>query len=180
MSWKGLLRVGLVGLVLLGGFGCVKKLPIPEHTNMEPIEVGFDEKLDAVMFEGAVATISRGTLITSYHSGFSNGHECWPGGHVFWTGWKAFLRDGSESLENSFYETLKASGYNVVGDPSNLFNRDEELAGAKYRVAARILDIKKNICKFINWSSRLTGRDSGEAYIKIEWSVYSNIKKKLS
>jgi serine protease Do len=181
MAWKGILRVGLVvlvGLVLLSGLGCVKKLPIPEHTNMEPIDVQFGEKLDAVAFAGAVATIPRGTLITAYHAGYNNSWDCWLGGHVYWSSWQAFQKDGDGVLSNAFYETLKSLGYNVVGDPSILFNKKREMAKAKYQVGARILDLKKNICKYINpWTKRFTGKDSGEVYIKIEWSLYSEIKQ---
>jgi hypothetical protein len=53
----------------------------------------------------------------------------------------------------------------VAGDPSVVFDRKEELNRARYLVAARITDMKANICNVASlWDGRSLGTQSGEVF----------------
>ncbi|MEZ7195467.1 S1C family serine protease [Pseudodesulfovibrio karagichevae] len=98
---------------------------------------------------------------------------------IFWTSSRSTIGGIDDEFTRYFYESLTARGYNVVGDPKKIFDRQEELTRARYLVAADIKDIKTNICRLYDfWSGDSLGTENGEVWMKVQWTVYSPLEKK--
>ena len=89
-------------------------------------------------------------------------------------------REGRFFLENGlygdvFYAVMKMHGY-PVDDQIELFSNSKERV-AELQVAGRIVELKRNDCY-----PNKTGDEAlihGSAYLKIEWSIYSTLEKKV-
>lgn len=135
-------------------------------------------------FEKAIVTIRRGDTIGAYVGGRTkkagSGHLCnyFNGGNITWGSGKTTLAGRDGDLSDIFRDTLTSIGYKVVGDNSIVFERESELNNATYKVAARVTDIKANLCQLNHWwDGRPLGKSNGEIMIKIEWSIYSTLQR---
>jgi serine protease Do len=168
---------------LLGGCALPgTRVPMPKHQNLEQSQINREWKLAPLGFEAAILNIKRGSIIGSFPGGYTekSGSFCnYPRGREITSTEGRRVIDGRDGeLAAIFYQTLTESGYNVVGDPKIVFGRKEELNKAKYLAAARIVDLKANICNAASlWDGRSLGVQSGEVFMEIEWSVYSNIQR---
>jgi hypothetical protein len=81
----------------------------------------------------------------------------------------------SELYADAFYAVMKMHGY-PVDDQVELFGNSKERV-AELQVAGRIVELKRNDC----WPN-IPGDEGlihGSAYLKIEWSIYSTLEKKV-
>jgi serine protease Do len=88
---------------------------------------------------------------------------------LFWTYDRA--DSSSRGLVDAFYNELRAAHFNVVGDPSQQFRKDNERAD--YLIGAEITDMDANICERVV-ANRLIGRERGESTMDVTWQVFSN------
>jgi S1-C subfamily serine protease len=95
-----------------------------------------------------------------------------------WGGGNAALGDWSTELGEIFYDTLTARGFNIAGDPKNLFRREDAVVGADYQIGGRITDISGNICEVTPlFGKEPTGEYSGEMSVAVEWRVLSAVSQ---
>ena len=99
---------------------------------------------------------------------------------ITYGGGKQYLGDWSSELGEVFYETLTNMGYNVAGDPSDLFNQNNVANSAEYLIGGRILKMSGNFCHAHHWwDGRPLYTYSGEIYVQIEWSVLNTLTKDI-
>lgn len=182
-------RLLIVAAVALGLGACnattAMDLPRIEHTGQVLVEP--HEELAPIAFEMAIASLKRGTVIAHFPSagnvGFSanlcnatyanNAVMEWDGGSALLGGWR-------DEVAEIFIETLQDAGYRVVGDPQALFKAREDRQSAKYLVAAKILELRGNLCEEHHWwDGRPLRRYAAEWYQRVEWSVYSTLERRV-
>ena len=101
-------------------------------------------------------------------------------GTITYGGGKKYLGDWSTELGDVFYETLTSLGYNVAGDPSDLFNASTAVSSAEYLIGGRLIKISGNICEEHDfWYGLPNGKYSGEMSITVEWSVLNTLTKDI-
>lgn len=160
-----------------------KKIPIPEHFVANPVEIPTGTELEPIGLAKTLVSIKRGELIGVYHGGSSESSSdlcnlnC--NADIFWSSSRAFIGGNDDEFSQYFYDALTLRGYNVVGDPKQVFDRQEELTRARYLIAADIKNIKANICRVYDfWNGSPKGTANGEVWVEVEWTVYSPLEKK--
>lgn len=88
-------------------------------------------------------------------------------------------RDGRVAFDHplyteAFYSVMKAHGY-PVDDRPELFEGSKDRI-ADLQVAGRIVELKLNDCRP---NAGYKGVIHGSAYLKVEWSIYSMLEKKV-
>lgn len=161
----------------------VHKIPIPQDTDLPPLDREISGKNPAIAFEAAVVNIRRGTLVGAYYAGTTEDgmRFCnYPGGsEMSWAEGKTVIANHDTDLGEIFHGVMSDMGYNTVGDPSIMFDRQKEIAKARYRIAARIVDMKANICReYSSWDTKALHVANGEVYLKVEWSIYDTRLRK--
>ncbi|MBG0777619.1 MAG: trypsin-like peptidase domain-containing protein [Desulfovibrionaceae bacterium] len=126
--------------------------------------------------------IKRGQAVGAYYTGYApnsmNICNLNSAGEFTIASGRHLVSDREGDLSEYFYEVLDSHGYKTVGDPKLIFQREEELAKAKFKVAARITDMKINICNIYNgWDGANMHKSQGEAWMAVEWSVYSSMDR---
>ena len=170
-------------LVILAGCNSTKPIMLKQPSTEDEVVIGNISSDKTLGFEKAIVTIRRGDTIGAKVGGRSksgSGHLCnyHVGGNITWGSGKAVLAGRDGEMSDIFRETLSSFDYSVVGDNSIIFERDKELSKATYQVAARITDIKANICNIHHWwDGRALGTSNGEISIDIEWSIYSSLQR---
>ncbi len=133
-----------------------------------------------------VANIRRGTTIANFpaggvegvESGLCNLHHQGES-TIEWGAGSSFLGNWSTELGEVFYNTLAQQGVNVAGNPQDLFDQSKEVSSAEYRIGGRIIEIKGNFCELHHWwDGRPLDQYSGEMFLSVEWSIYSNLLKR--
>jgi serine protease Do len=156
---------------------------MPAHTDLQPARITSGGKLASLGFEAAILDVRRGTTIGSFPGGYSpSGSFCnfRRSSEMTQTEGRKVIAGRDGELAAIFYQTLTDLGYKVVGDPSVVFERKEEINKARYLVAARITDIKANICNAASlWDGRPLGTQTGEVFLQIDWSFYSSAQRSV-
>lgn len=99
-------------------------------------------------------------------------------GTIEWGVGNAILGDWSSEIGEIFHETLTAKGFQVAGDPKNLFVRQDAVTGADYRIGGRITAINGNFCEVYPLLGKIpTGEYSGEMSMTVEWTVLSVVSQ---
>ncbi|PCI55445.1 MAG: hypothetical protein COB36_07425 [Alphaproteobacteria bacterium] len=92
-------------------------------------------------------------------------------------------------IGDSFVEALDAQGYDLVSHLNISFDEeiDAESLRSEYKVSAKIIDAQINVCENPNWLFIFpvvdplflgTGGLSGKLFLKIEWGVWDNLRRK--
>ena len=134
-----------------------------------------------------ISTIKRGTPIIHYPQTWTSAKEYgnWlcsnsmlTAGTDEWGAGSAVLGNWSTELGEIFYEALTSRGYKIAGDPSKLFEREEEVVSAEYSIGGVLIDMKGNFCQTHDfWTGYPMGKFAGEMYLKVKWTVYSNLAR---
>lgn len=165
--------------------GCGQaKMGIPTPHISPPLAIPANTRMEPIGFDGAVLALNRGQEIGALYSGKSevsmNLCNFGSSATLNWSAGKAYLGGRDDQFAEAVYDALKGRGYNVVGDPRVVFKRQEELSRARFRLAARITDLKANVCNVHHWwDGRPLGRQHAEVYLKSEWSVFSTMADKV-
>ena len=109
-------------------------------------------------------------------------YQCDPYGNseILW-GYGTLTLSGMDGeLSDYFRDALTPYGYDVTGNRDVIFERDRELTRGTYRIAARVKDLKTNICQLRDYyhNQQLTHKFVGEMWIDIDWTVYSILEKR--
>tara|TARA_B100000886_G_C20398720_1_gene481611 strand:+ start:237 stop:1562 length:1326 start_codon:yes stop_codon:yes gene_type:complete len=101
-------------------------------------------------------------------------------GDVTYSGGKKYLGDWSTELGDIFYEELTRLGYNIAGDPKDLFNANASVSSAEYLIAGRVIKMTGNFCSDHDfWYGLPTNKYSGEMSVTVEWSVLNTLTKNI-
>jgi len=184
---KKLIAVG--SLVLLSACNTTQLMKIPE---VETPEAMFTDvptnKQPAFVLSKIVANIKRGTPIAHYPGDFKFAGTGIEGGlcnhytqgevKMVWGTGSSQLGNWSTELGEVFYEVMSNAGYNVAGNPGDLFGQNETASSAEFSIGGRIKEIRGNICSnHSRWDGRPLGTESGEIYVDMEWTIYSNLMR---
>ena len=195
-----------IALIISGCGVGVPRVPMPKFNSAVPINLDPSKKLEPIAFEKGIVTLSRGTEIgsggvslnyggdkitidsnstspvsnpTSPDSNSTSSFCNYISHKIHWdTG--SLLFSGQEGeFSEVFYKAMNSIGYDVIGDPKVIFEKEEERSRATYKIAARVTDLKVNICEMGHWwDGRRLGIYAGEVYMKVEWTIYSSLERK--
>ena len=178
-----------IALIAAAGCNRTASLDIPEIATAQPvaIESAVEEQASFALSK-VIASIRRGQAIVHFPAkGFRRkgikGRLCnyrtKSDGVVEWDAGSAFLGNWRTSFGEIFYETLSNRNFNVAGDPRDLFGQQDAVAAAEYRIGAVITDIRGNACHAHHWwDGKPLRQYSGEMYVNVEWTVYSNRQRR--
>lgn len=177
---SGIVRI--VALAALLGLGaCTPPMEFPEVAQRPPIEVGRDA--GKIAFGRALSKISLGAQVAAVPN-IGGGPREWGCGQNRMTGveWGGrMVATWTSGLGEIFHDTMKAAGYDVVGDPTQLFEAGQDREGARYAVGARLVDLKGNFCEVVTpLLAASTNTLKGEFYLKVEWEVYSLRERRVT
>lgn len=156
-------------------------MDVPKVAVAQPVAVKKPIESQASFALGkVVSSIRRGTVVAHFPRrplGLCNRSHPRNSTHEWGRG--RYLGDWRTDVGDIFFEVLRDRGLNVVGDPADLFDQGQAVHSAEYKLGARIIELKGNFCEKHQWSTGWpTGRYSGEFFIRVEWSVYSNLLKR--
>lgn len=128
-----------------------------------------------------VSGIRTGTTIAHFPGwdfgveGTACNRERWHGSATLeWGGGNSQLGNWSSELGEVFYNSLTQRGFQVAGNPKDLFNRQNAVTGSDYQVGGRITALSGNLCEvYPTFSKTPTGEYSGEMSMTVEWTVLS-------
>jgi serine protease Do len=93
-----------------------------------------------------------------------------------WNKGTALVGNWQTQLGEVFHEVLTERGFNIAGDPKDMFGRFDTVVAADYQIGARIHEIKGNICHVHHWwDGRPMRQYSGEMRVAVEWTVFSEV-----
>ncbi|WP_142849065.1 S1C family serine protease [Telmatospirillum sp. J64-1] len=99
-------------------------------------------------------------------------------GQVSWGSGR--LTDSSVELADLFHEALTGAGYDVVGDPRQIFEQRRDAGRAVYSVGGRVSEIQFNLCRDVDWFwGTRTGTISGDGFLRVTWQVYDNLNREI-
>jgi len=160
-------------------------VPVVEATGSSPVEQ--HKKLPPIAFEKAIASLKRGTPIANYPApsnvtfSVNMCNNSYPNNAVMeWGSGTSLLGGWSGELSEIFNEAMQNAGYVVVGDPKTLFKVGEKRQAARYLIAAKVTDLRGNLCEEHDWwDGHPMGRYAAEWYQNVEWSVFSNFEQRV-
>lgn len=141
------------------------------------------------VLQKVVANIKRGTIIGHFPAAGNmgavgvNGYLC-NDSHsgkstMEWGAGSSVLGNWSTELGEIFYEVLSTNGFNVAGDPKDLFDQGKSVSSAEYLVGASITQISSNFCQVHHWwDGRPLDEYSGEMFVHVNWTVFSTLTRR--
>ncbi len=168
MKTKGFLLL-LVGLFVSSCSTPIREVEEFERTEVVPFAPG--EAIRPVQFRKIVVKLPRGQRIGSIQAGLL----CVDQGSLAWQGGRLTLTD--EELTEAFRDELEKANCPVVGDPDALFD-DPSVWKADYLIAGLITAMKANVC-YPNTGFGDFNTAKGQAYIEVEWQVYSRLRREV-
>ena len=143
----------------------VKNVPKPT------INVPVGRKTKPIQFKKIVVKLRRGEVIGSLCIDVF----CIAIKNLTWKGGKMTLTD--DDFTDVFREELERANYTVVGDPDALFEDPSEWK-AEILIAGLVKNFKGNLCfPFSGFGNYTDGK--GEAYLTVEWQIYSRLDRKV-
>lgn len=183
---KRQIKTGLVILVFtMAGCNTTPPLVIPvlvPQKEGKKLESG-ESKVSFALAK-LVSDISRGEPIFSFPSSPpTEGQLCnhsFKGGDatVTYGGGREYLGNWSSEIGRTFHQVMSNKGYNMAGDPSDLFDASQAAASAEYLIAGRLTKMSGNFCNEHDfWYGRPMRTFSGELHVEVEWSVMNTLTK---
>ncbi|NCC23043.1 MAG: serine protease [Alphaproteobacteria bacterium] len=80
--------------------------------------------------------------------------------------------------ESIFTDTLEALGYDISGDPSRMFDEEEDRMRTVYSVGGRITDVKMDLCHRRTFLLGIDQGYTGEAMMEVEWTVFDLLRRR--
>lgn len=97
----------------------------------------------------------------------------WKQGDLLMGNWQSEMAEYVET-------PLQEMGYDIVSNRKTMFKSEQELLRAELTFAAKIVDVKMNICQIYSWwdggSQIVSG---GDAYVRVDWEFYDPLRKRI-
>jgi serine protease Do len=177
-AWAGL---------LLASCNTTPEMEVPRAGPVTPIQVDAPTRNQASFaLKKVIVDLPRGTTIAHYPSSgvkgvkgtlcnFRYGEDA----TFEWAKGRSSLGDWQDEVGDIFYQVLTDKGLSIKGDPKDLFGRGEAVESAEYILGARITEIKGNFCDAHHWwDGRSLKKTSGEMFMSVDWTVFSNILRR--
>lgn len=162
-----LFRVVFVVFLVSTLFGCGMKNV--EEVAHQAIEVPDGKDTKPIMLRKMIAKLPRGTEIGAIKGGLG----CMNVGKLAWRSGK--MNVGDDEFTSIFFEELKRLNYNVVGDPTDMF--EDKRGTAEIAIGGLITSIHVDICyPMMGWGDVSNG--NANATITVEWQIYNTLDKK--
>ncbi|MEM6781010.1 MAG: S1C family serine protease [Pseudomonadota bacterium] len=85
----------------------------------------------------------------------------------------------SDEMKENFDSSMESLGYDVTGRSDILFDEEDDILRTLYSVGARVTDIKIDLCdNTVAQRLLLSEAFTGEAYLKIEWTIYDQLNRR--
>ena len=176
----------LVFLIFSGCYNTTQPMKTINTTMPKENFVNISKKESKSTFALAklITDIDRGeTIFTFPAKATTKGYLCnytIQDGDITYSGGKKYLGDWSTELGDIFYEELTRLGYNIAGDPKDLFNANASVSSAEYLIAGRVTKMTGNFCSEHDfWYALPTNKYSGEMSVTVEWSVFNTLTKNI-
>ncbi len=79
-----------------------------------------------------------------------------------------------------FFDAMTHLGFDVAGDPSRMFDLDEDVARAELLVSGQVDEIALDMCRRYNWwFGGFTGY-TGAGLIRVLWTVYDPLRRRVA
>ena len=138
----------------------------------EPIDIKAGVDAKPLLFKKIVVKLPRGREIGVMKYGIFCGPN---GAPLTWKGGKINIT--SDDFTEIFREELEKANFPLVGDPNALFDDPSEWR-AELLIAGMINEITVDLCCPMAGYGNFTNA-KGEAYIKVEWQIYSRLDRKV-
>ena len=153
---------------ILGGLlivGCAAPIIVPKVADKPPLEIEARGEAKPIHFRKIVLKIGRGEKVGAEETG----PFCLPTGELRFRRGRIMLT--SRELTKVFRDELQAAGFELVNHPNLLF-KDPMTWKAELFFAGMVKRMKANIC--FPWAVYGDyGQSKGEAFMEVEWWVYS-------
>lgn len=138
--------------------------------NQSPIRL--DRVVTAIPKGEIIGRFPRGHF-TTCNAGYRHPPLQWEQGVI--------VRTAAQStLAKPFFDAMREAGYNMVGDPAQLFDGSSAAEAAEFLVGARIVNIESSLCAENPWGvMEYTGRYSGEMSMRVQWELYSVLARRV-
>ena len=166
-----LTKLGLLSLLMLLS-ACVSSTKITQVPVSNPIQVQTQQKKKPIMFKRIIVKVKRGEEIGTLHAGWLEVAQQ----KLYWRK-GGYMNITDEDFTQRFREELESANYEVVGNPDALFDDPTEWK-AELLVAGLVNELKINsYYPNAGFGNFTTSR--GEAYLKVEWQVFSRLDRKV-
>lgn len=143
---------------------------------LEPIS--FEANSEPLRYFKTTIAIRHGTNIIAFPpnvegvDAFCNAVDFADDLGIAYAGSSGVMEGWSGKLGIIFYDVMRSAGYDLAGDPDQLFGVEEDKSRARYVVAGRIDSLKANICQKHHWyDARPLNEFAGEAQMSVTWAV---------
>jgi serine protease Do len=153
--------------MLLSGCGTPAVIKKVEDRPVENLQASENSK--PIQFKKIVVKLKRGEHIGALQAGLL----CLPQGNLNWKGGQVSI--DSDEFTEVFKEELEKYSFRTVGDTNALFE-DPSTWKSEILIAGLIKEMKANIC-YPNAGFGNFSYSKGEAYIKVEWQIYSKLDR---
>jgi len=162
----------IITLTALAVVSC-KSVNVKKTEVKETINAPVHAETNPIALSKVIVNLDRGEQWGSIQSGWLCVPQ--PGGEIKYR--QGRVNVTSEILNDIFRQTVEDAGYEVAGDPDNLFEDKSDIQ-TDYAVGGLVQDMKANICwpnaGWGNWED-----NKGEAYIKVEWQIYDTLNREV-
>ena len=178
---------GGLALLILAGCNTTKPMTVKRIVYDAPTTAPIDTSdLEPIAFQRGVVGIRYGTTIAHFpgHLGLDlklQGTLCnrryQPPATLEWNSTSRELSGWGDQIGVTFHDILAGRGYNMAGDPNQLFDAGRDLRKARFTVGARIEEIAGNICEeHDGYYGMPLGRFSAEMYMRVHWELYDVVQ----
>jgi serine protease Do len=166
--------------VLVSGCNTTARMEVPTVVQPEPVEFNTSD-IVPFAFQGAVSGMRFGSVIAHFPAEGVPGISSSLCNYSYTGEVTLTLNNGSRHLSGwndemhmAFFEVMKSQGFDVVGDPTNLFDYSDERGRAEFAIGARIKDMSGNFCEDHDfWYGYPQDRYAGEMFMEVEWTIFN-------
>ena len=154
---------------------CGPMIEVPVIADQQPIVIPQDAQPAPIRFTKVRVSIPRGSKIGAISP---RGLSCVPPWEYLPSRMIVSELESDEMKEN-FDSTMESLGYDVTGRSDILFDEEDDILRTLYSVGAHVKGIKMDLCDNTVARRLLFSQSfAGEAYLKIEWSVYDQLNRR--
>ena len=153
--------------------GCAKPVQVKHIAAQEAINVASSDEAKPILFKKIAVKLPRGTRVGSVSQGFFCEMHL---SDLTWQGGTINLPEGG--FNEVFRQELEKANYVVLGNPDALFDDPSEWK-AELLIGGLIQDMASNICVKPGLLPFQRPRFKGEAYMKVDWQIYSRLGREV-
>ena len=184
MKLRSLLVGGVAVLALVG---CNTTAPMTvKRVELQAAPSVTPDELEPIIFVRGTAGMRFGTVIGHLPGTMGgiavDGQGCnlkvGSPAHLEWSSTSRELSGWADELGRVFVTVRSDRGFNLAGNPDQLFDSARDTNTARYHIGARIEEVASNFCLAHSlWDGRPLGLFSGEMYMRVQWEIYDPLQQ---